>query len=325
MDHLSGKILVPKNVSCCLKKWTNAGANLAFTMCRFFFMVFAGLAVLGFGAFFFSVSLGHGGLRCCTTPVVGEWMRRGEKGHPKSRKTRNKHAGNMKLRKTSRLFEAHLGIFSGLVDQGLVARCVRVLQYQLSSTITCLETKGTTKSKPWKICHFLSRDNKFKLPYLIGWLHARSARRNLCLAMSSKSWTLKVSVRHKCLGLPCVCGFLRVRVVLERCDVVAFFASFFFFFFVLFFLLFSFFFHFHFFQFVHFFLFSFLFFLISSFFSCFFPFSVFFSLFLSFSLYFSFIYLFIFFFLIFFPFSLFLLEIACRGAIFSQAVNENLR
>ena len=47
-----------------------------------------------------------------------------------------KHAGNMKFRKTSRMFEAHLGIFSGLVDQGLVGRCVRVLQYQLSSTIT---------------------------------------------------------------------------------------------------------------------------------------------------------------------------------------------
>ena len=74
-----------------------------------------------------------------------------EKDTRKVEKLENKHAGNMKLRKTSRLFEAHLGIFSGLVDQGLVARCVRVLQYQLSSTITCLERKGTTKSKPWKI------------------------------------------------------------------------------------------------------------------------------------------------------------------------------
>ena len=55
------------------------------------------------------------------------------------------------------MFEAHLGIFSGLVDQGVVARCVRVLQYQLSSTITCLERKGTTKSKPWRICHFVTR------------------------------------------------------------------------------------------------------------------------------------------------------------------------
>ena len=145
-------------------------------------------------------------------------------------KNSKKHAENMKIRKTSRLFEAHLGIFSGLVDQGLVARCVRVLQYQLSSTTTCQKRKGTTKSKPWEICHFLSHDNKCKLPFLIGWLHARSAWRNFCLTIASNSWLVKVSQYDINVWVFLVGVALCVYAgVLERCDAVAFFASFLFF------------------------------------------------------------------------------------------------
>ena len=116
-----------------------------------------------------------------TTPAVGEWMRRGEKGHPKSRKKLEKKTPRKhEIQETSRLFEAHLGIFSGLVDQGLVARCFRVLQshfkvgssgallpdasgcfkvlqYQAFINNHLLERKGTTKSKPWKICHLVTR------------------------------------------------------------------------------------------------------------------------------------------------------------------------
>ena len=56
-----------------------------------FFMVFAGLAVLGFGAFFFPYLWGKVACGVATTQAVGEWMRRGEKGHPKSRKKLEKN------------------------------------------------------------------------------------------------------------------------------------------------------------------------------------------------------------------------------------------
>ena len=62
----------------------------------------------------------------------GEGVEMGEKGHPK--KWKNIQKNIRKKRETQillRLFEALLGIFSGLADQGLVARCFTVLQYQL--------------------------------------------------------------------------------------------------------------------------------------------------------------------------------------------------
>ena len=87
-------------------------------------------------ALFGLCGLGGSGLRCGwfrvfgarEPPAAGEWLRRGEKGHPKCIKNSKNTRKNMKIKKTSRLFEAHLGIFSGLVDQGLVARCFTVLQ-----------------------------------------------------------------------------------------------------------------------------------------------------------------------------------------------------
>ena len=139
--------------------------------------------------------------------------------------------------------------------------------------------KRNDKVEPSEICHFLSRDNKCKFPYLIGWLHARSARRNFCLSISGNSWMVKVSQYDINVWVFLVGVASRVYAgVPGRCGVVDFFASFLFSLvlflfsfclFSLFFLLF--FFHFHFYQFVqffhffHFFIFSF--FSISSFFS----------------------------------------------------------
>ena len=98
----------------------------SFSRCvGFFFFGLCGLGGSGLRCGWFRIFGARGACGVATTPAVGAWMRRGEKGHPKSRKT-EKHAGSM--RKPTRLFEAHLGIFSGLVDQGLVARCFTVLQ-----------------------------------------------------------------------------------------------------------------------------------------------------------------------------------------------------
>ena len=70
----------------------------------------------------------------------------------------------------------------------------------------------------------LSRDNKCGLPRLIGWLHARSARRNFCLTISGNSWMVNVSQYDINVCLPCVCAALCVYSgVLGRCGVVAFF------------------------------------------------------------------------------------------------------
>ena len=104
-------------------------------------------------------------------------MRRGRKKDLRKVEKLEKHAGSMKFGKTLRLFEAHLGIFSGLVDQGLVARCfrvlqshfkvgskrgfvarcVRVLQYQLSSTITCQKEKERQSRTLQNLSLFVTR------------------------------------------------------------------------------------------------------------------------------------------------------------------------
>ena len=92
------------------------------------------------------------------------------------------------------------------------------------------ERKGTTKSNLGKFVT-LSRDNKCKLPYLIGWLYATSAARNFCLTITSNSWLVKVSqydinVCFFLVGVAlCVCAG-----VLGRCGVVAFLRRSFFFF-----------------------------------------------------------------------------------------------
>ena len=174
-----------------------------------------------------------------------------------------------------------------------------MLQYQLSSTITCKKEKERQSQNHGKSVT-LSRDNKCKLPHLTGWLYARSARRNFFPTITSNSWLLKVSqydmnvwvflvgvarVRGGAGALRCCCSFFCVFPffgVGPFCF-LSFFYFMFFFFFSFFFCLFSLFFHFHFFH--------------------FFMFSVFFTF-----------------------FSLFLLEIACTGPpFFSQAVNENRR
>ena len=271
-DHLSGKIRVPQNVPFCLKNWTNSGANLVFTMC-WLFLVFA-VWRLWASVRVVPYLWGKGSLRCCNNTSC--WGMDDERAKKDTRKVDKleKHAGIVKFRKTSRLFEAHLGIFSGLVDQELVARCFRVLQYQLSSTITCQKEKERQSQNLGKSVT-LSRDNQCKLPYLIGWLHARSARRNFCLSISGNSWMVKVSQYDINVWVFLVCVASRVYAgVPGRCGVVDFFASFLFslvlfcslsFYFLFFFLLFFLFFHFHFYQFVQFFIFSF--FSISSFFS----------------------------------------------------------
>ena len=115
--------------------------------------------------------------------------------------------------------------------------------------------KRNDKVEPWRICHFLSRDNKCKLPCLIGWLHARSARRNFCLAITSNSWLVKVSQYdiNVWVFLVCVCVAFCVNALcwsavtlLLFCVVLSFFfGSFLFSFF--FFFIFSFFPFFHFF------------------------------------------------------------------------------
>ena len=89
-----------------------------------------------------------------TTQAVGSWMRR-RKRTPEKLKNSKKHAGSMKSGKTLRLFEARLGTFSGLVDQGLVARCFRVLHRgsvpalkaalkQLSAILCCQMLQGAS-------------------------------------------------------------------------------------------------------------------------------------------------------------------------------------
>ena len=111
--------------------WKNGRTQgpTSFSRCvAFFFLVwvFAGLAALGFGAGGF-VSLGQGCLWCCNNTSCGGLDEEGAKKDTRKVEKLEKHAGSMKFGKTLRLFKAHLGIFSGLVDQGLVARCFRVL------------------------------------------------------------------------------------------------------------------------------------------------------------------------------------------------------
>ena len=60
-----------------------------------FLMVFAGLAVLGFGAFFFSVSLGQGGLRCCNNTSCRRMDEKGRKRTPEKQKKLEKKTRRM--------------------------------------------------------------------------------------------------------------------------------------------------------------------------------------------------------------------------------------
>ena len=179
---------------------------------------FFGLCGLGGSGLRF-VPFGQVGLRCCNNTR-----------HPKSRQTRKntqQALSSGKHRDCLKRIWASFRAWWNRIWLPDASGCVRVLQYQLSSTITCLERKGTTKSKPWKICHLLSRDNKCKFPYLIGWLHARSARRNFCLTITRNSWLVKVSQYYINVSVFLVGVASCVYAgVLGRCGVVDFFCVF---------------------------------------------------------------------------------------------------
>ena len=104
--------------------------------------------------------------------------------------------------------------------------CFRALQYQLSSTITCQKEKERQSQNLGKSVT-LSRDNQCKLPYLIGWLDARSARRNFCLTITSNSWMVKVSQYiNVWVFLVCVWLYACTRGCLGAVTLLLFFVSF---------------------------------------------------------------------------------------------------